>query len=308
MNKFIRYFNQNRRKIYSVLTFIIFGFILLQFFNYRAANNLDNVKNNNFVQQNQTIGKDNINTNSALTGNTGNKGSSNYTKETDLIEQFLQYCNQGNIVEAYNMLSNECKENMFPEQKYFVSNYYNSNFDTSKSYNIQRWTGSIYKVDLRENILHTGNISGQSKQDFVTIVYEDGGYKLNINNYISRKILNIEKNIDNISINIIQKDTYMDYETYIIEIKNNTNKNIYLDNLDNSSTIYIVDENGVKHTAYSHEITKEQLHIYSYSKKEIQIKFSNNYVSGREFKQIVFENVILDDTKNESEKISINLK
>ena len=100
----------------------------------------------------------------------------------------------------------------------------------------------------------------------------------------------------------------MNYETYIFEVENKNEKNIYLDNLEKSSTTYIVDENDVKHTAYLNELGEELLHIYPYSKNEIQITFSNNYISGRDYSKIVFENVILDETNNESKKISINLQ
>jgi len=100
----------------------------------------------------------------------------------------------------------------------------------------------------------------------------------------------------------------MNYETYTLEIKNDNNKDIYLDNLENTSTMYIVDENNVKHMAYSHETSKEQLQIFAHSQKEIQIKFSNSYISGREILKMTFENVIFDETKNECKQISIKLK
>jgi len=96
------------------------------------------------------------------------------------------------------------------------------------------------------------------------------------------------------------------------ELENRLNEipiyHIYLDNLENTSTMYIVDENNVKHMAYSHETSKEQLQIFAHSQKEIQIKFSNSYISGREILKMTFENVIFDETKNECKQISIKLK
>ena len=159
MNKIIRYYNQNRRKILSIIVVITFGFILLQFFNYIAANSTKNLNLNTVNTENQNIGKDNINTNSALEGVIG---GSMTQEEANIIERFIQYCNQGKKEEAYNMLSKDCKDSMYPKISNFIENYYQNNFIESKSYNIQRWTGSIYKVDLKQNILHTGNISGES--------------------------------------------------------------------------------------------------------------------------------------------------
>ena len=307
MNKIIRYFNQNRRKIYTIIVIVAFGYFLLQFANYMAANSYNNIEPNKVVNQNENIivGQDNINIDSAITGTTGGTTAK---KETEVIQQFIQYCNEGKTTEAYNMLSNECKENIYPKLDNFIKDYYKNNFNESKSFNIQRWTGSIYKVDLKENMLHTGKISTENKQDVMTVVYDEGTYKLNINSFIRRTQLNKLTKIEDISIKILYKDTYMNYETYIFEVENKSGKNIYLDNLEKSSTTYIVDENDVKHTANLNELGQEQLQIYPYSKNEIQITFSNSYISGRDYSKIVFENVILDEANNESKKISINLQ
>ena len=305
MNKIIRYYNQNRRKIFSIIVVITFGFILLKFFNYLAANKNKNLNVNTVIIENQNSGKDNINTNSALEGGRGGITSQ---KEAIIIEQFIQYCNQGKIEDAYNMISKECKESMYPQISHFTEGYYKNIFKENMSYNIQRWTGSIYKVDFKQNILHTGNISGESKQDFITVVHNDEAEsKININNFIERTQLNNQTIIDKICIKTLYKDTYMNYETYTFEVQNNNEKDIYLDDLEKSSTIYVVDQNNVKHFAYTNEITREQIHIYPYLKKQVQIKFTNNYITGRDFSNIVFENVILEDINRKNMKISINL-
>ena len=182
MNKIIRYFNQNRRKIYTIIVIVAFGYFLLQFANYMAANSYKNIEPNKVVNKNEnTVVQDNININSAITGTTGGTTAK---KETEVIQQFIQYCNEGKTTEAYNMLSNECKENIYPKIDNFIKDYYKNNFNESKSFNIQRWAGSIYKVDLKENMLHTGKISTENKQDVMTVVYDEGTYKLNINSFI----------------------------------------------------------------------------------------------------------------------------
>lgn len=303
MYKLIRYFNQNRKKILNIIVVIAFGLILLQFINRQAANNNGNI-NKNAITQNNTTVNNNINTNSAIGGGTSNVTSKN---DTDLIEQFIQYCNDAKINEAYNILSNECKENMYPTLQYFIQNYYNGNFATNKIYNIQSWIGSIYKVDLKENMLHTGNASVSSKQDYITVVYEEGQYKLNINNYIGRTSLNKQANIENLELKVIHKDSYMDYEIYTFEIKNNNDTHVYLDDLTKTDTVYITDKNNIKHVAYSHELAEEDLHIYPHSEKQIQIKFSNKHITGREYLKIVFENVVLDKATNKLTEISVNL-
>lgn len=304
MYKLIRYFNQNRRKILTIVISIAFGLILLRFANYIARIENENFQKNALANQNKTVVKNNINTQSAITGQ---EGSINNTKETDILEQFIEFCNQGKIEDAYNLLSSDCKKKMYSTLEKFKETYYKDNFKESKTYNIQRWAGSTYKVDLKENMLHTGKVTSESKQDFITVIYEEKNYKLNINNYIGRKDLNKQTIIDNVVITVVCKDIFMNYENYILEVKNNNDKDIYLDNLKDSSTIYIVDENNVKHEAYTHEIVEPQVHIYSHTSKEVEIKFSNKYITGKSYSKIVFENVIFDENTNETKVISINI-
>lgn len=304
MYKFIRYFNQNRGKIIRIMVLILFGLIVLQFFNMMAADNNDYMSHNLQNQESENTSTSNINTNSVISGS----GTSvTYIEETDVITQFIQYCNESNVIEAYNMLSEDCQKNIYPTLESFTQNYYENNFQSSKIYNIQRWSGSIYKVDLKENILQTGKLTDESKQDFITVVSQDGKDKLNINNYIGRINLNIQKSVENIDIKVVKKDTFINQEIYTFEIKNGNEKDVYLDDLENASKIYLVDENDVKHVANLHEISKEELHIYPHSSKTIKITFSNRYISGRDISKIIFEKVIIDNTKNERQNISINL-
>lgn len=307
MNKLRRYFNQNREKIVRIVVPIVFGLFLLYFANGMVANKNKYINQGTTNLQNENSNSSNINTNSALNiGSSSNSKDTSYTKDTDIITKFIEYCNEANTTAAYNMLSNECKENIYPTLDNFVTNYHKNNFESNKIFNIQRWTGSIYKVDLKENLLQTGKLTSEAKQDYMTIVSQNGEYKLNINNYIGRTNMNKEKTEGNLKIEILYKDTYMDYETYTFQIKNSSGKEIYLDNLEETSTIYLVDENQIKHTAYTHKIAKEELHIYGHSSKTIQITFSNRYISGRENSKIVFGNVIMDNEKNKNIAINID--
>jgi len=309
MNKFISFFNKNKERIIKEITIVVFGLVLLYFFNSRAAENGKNI-NQEIANQNISNQKnENTNINTKPVINTGSNYKSNNvedTTETDKIVKFIQYCNEANPSAAYNLLSNECKENIYQTLEKFTNNYYNNNFESNKIYNIQRWTGSTYKVDLKENMLQTGKLTSESKQDYITVVKQDGELKLNINNYIGKSNLNIEKTIEDLKIKIICKNTYMDYETYTFEIKNDSSTEIYLDNLENTSTISLVDENDVKHTAHAHKIAKEDLHIYGYSNKTIQITFSNKYISGREYSKIIFENVIKNEENNQKIILELN--
>lgn len=308
MYKFIRYFNQNRKKIYRTIIIIIAGLLVLRFANYMVSvdmkekqENTPSEKNNT---QNITTNTNNINTDSAITGTDGGTAS---IKETNILEQFIKYCNEGNTTEAYNMLSKSCQEAMYPTLKNFIDGYYNDNFNESKSYKIQRWSGSIYKVDFKSNMLHTGNFVSGGKQDYITIVREDEEYKLNINSYIGRTNLNKEVSKGNVTIQILYKDTYMNNEIYVFEVKNPNDNDIYLGDMQNTESIYLIDNNDIKYEGYINEMEEEELHIYAHTKKQVKISFSNRYITGKTYSQIVFENVIDKSTRKQSKmEIDIN--
>lgn len=290
MNKLIRYYNQNRRELFIIIIIIIIPVFVLHTINYFIVK-----KNNNISANTET--NENNNTVYSIISNT-NVPIANGTNYKNVIVNFLDYCNEGNIQKAYLLLSQECKNAMFPTIDYFVENYYKSNFDTSKTYSIENWANSTFKVILKNNILSTGKISSNNIQDFITVIKDNDDYKLNINNYIGQTNLNKEKETDNILMKIVSKNTFMDYEEYTIEIKNNNKTNILLDNLQQTDSIYITDTNSIKYVAYSHELTTSQLFIKSKTSAKLKIKFTNSYITSRTIESLIFSNVIIYGENN----------
>ena len=308
MNKFIRYYNQNRREVFIVIIIILFAIFLLHFINFVIAYKKDKKAKETMSSslQNSTIKRnDNINTYQVI------KGSKNViTAENDIdyIVRFIEYCNDGKVDEAYKMISDDCKVVLFPSVEYFKNYYFINIFNTNKSYSIQDWSGPIYKVDFKDNILYTGKIDANTIQDFITVLQDKDGYKLNINNFISKTTLDKTNSINNINIEVISKNTFMSYEVYKIKIKNNNNFTVYLDELNKTNTMYLTDKNGIKYSAYSHELTKELLKINPYSNIEIEIKFTNRYIVDRNMEKITFSNILLENEKREVIQATIKLK
>lgn len=100
------------------------------------------------------------------------------------IKKFIDYCNSGKTENAYNMLTDKCKEEMYPSLQNFVDNYYTNKFSTPKNYIITKVNAYVYKVDLKESSVNTGKISEDSIQDF--IIVQDN--KLNINEDIEKDL------------------------------------------------------------------------------------------------------------------------
>ncbi len=294
-----RLYNQNRKGIWWILIIIAFFIVILQVINYIIGNSNKEKLNNN-VQNNinsNITGNERIqlSTNkSVLTGE--GVSTTKLSTEVGTIKQFLENCKNNKLEDAYNMLTDECKEEMYASVEDFKEFYYENVFESERvSFEVENWTKSIYKVDIIPDMLSTGKSNqGIVKQDYITVKKVDEEYKLNINNYIGRREISKTKEQDDIVITVNYVDTYMEYETYNITVKNNGKANMALDNLYNERSMYIEDKNEVKYPAYTHEIPKELLIFDRGVEKTIDIKYYSRYTSTKEIKNLVFSGVMLD--------------
>src|SRR5699024_7930520 len=88
------------------------------------------------------------------------------------IEQFVQLCNEQNVEEAYNLLSDECKAEVYPSLDSFRNNYLNTVFNGQrKNVEVENWANSIYKVTYENDALSTGVYTQEGTiQDYITVM------------------------------------------------------------------------------------------------------------------------------------------
>lgn len=286
INNFKRFFNKNIRNIGITIIVVIFVIGAIQLLNYIAKQNKGNT---NIVEYTEKRGQAYSILSDTTVSETKNE------KNVDLIDEFINYCNNGKTEEAYNLLTDECKELYYPTINEFIKNYYNRVFTEPKTHSAQSWitaSGSYtYKVKILDDMMATGKYNAEgSVEDYYTIVNNE---KLNINKYIGRKEINKNAEKDGIVFEIKYKDMYLDYEEYCIDIKNNNNFNIAIDSKETTSSIYLVGKNDTKYSSYIHELTIEDLIVNSNREKEIKIKFNKSYDPEREIKNINISNIIL---------------
>ncbi len=288
MNKLIRWYNKNR-KIFWLSIVISIIVISLP----RALNQYAKDKNNVGSSMNNTTTYDN--TNYSVISQETIKEETN-EENNNIINTFIDYCNNRETENAYQLLTNQCKEKLYPTLDDFVNKYYNRIFGDKKSYSIQAWFSNnnyyTYKINFKEDMLSTGNANSSSIEDYYTIVYENGNYKLNINSYIGSIEIDKSAETDDIKISVISKDIFIDYEIYNINVESKIGKSILLDSLENTNTMYLEDSSGLHYDAYSHEIVREELRVRAI--KDVSIKFNKKYTTERKITKIVFEDIILD--------------
>ena len=304
MNRIIRFYNQNRKMFWLIVIGIIAIIVLVQVLNnyYKNAN-----KDSSGIKNTTTY---NANTTPAITGEKVEEKTS--TKSINIIDNFIKACNNKEVEKAYNMLSKDCKEALYPDVETFKKNYCDVIFDEYKIYDIQSWITTAnkhtYRIQLTEDILSTGKTSELSTEEFYTLINEDGEYKLNIHNYIGKETVNATNTVDNIEFRIIEKNIYEEDETYKIEVKNNTNKKIMIDSKEKTRTVRVVDTNGLAYVAFLNEIGTNNLIVLPGITKQIEIKFNKSYNPDYKEDYIEFTDIVLDlDNKENRTKIKIEL-
>lgn len=297
----------NRYLILAIMAAIIFLFLLIN-----TLNNMTKKNEDNLITPEQSIVSNNTSKQEIYTPEKTTISGSNVKpqKQEDnkiIIQNFINYCNQKQIEQAYNLLTNECKEEVFFSNiGNFSNNYVNKIFNSKKTYSMQSWinrdTYTTYKVKIVDDMISSGKITSKENEieDYYTIVNENGEYKLNINNYIAKKELNKEKEFQQIKINVISKDTYKDYESYDVKIENLSQNTILLDSQESTDSMYITASNDSKYKAYSYEIDKSRLIIEHGRSRTITIKFNKRYSNEAITRNIVFSDIIknYDEYKN----------
>ena len=304
-----RYYNQNRKKIWGIIIIIAFAFLMFYLLNY--------IVNNTKEEENiQTINEINYETNSSkITTNqsvvTGENVSSNKLKtQAGVIDQFISYCNERNLQKAYDLLTDECKEQIYNSLEIFDQAYYTDVFGgETKTATVENWVDNTYRVRIVDNLLATGKSNdGYAKQDYITVKKTGEDYKLNINNYIGYTEIGKTTQKDDISVEIISKNTFMDYEEYKIKVTNNIDKDIKIDGRSDVRSLYIEDSRGKKYSSYNHELTDPMLLVQSEHTNELSIKFYSSYTSTKKIEYMVFSDVLVYDGQlTEKKEIRVNI-
>lgn len=300
MNRFKIWYNRHSKLIWSTIGVIVGIIIIIQLIDHYYEE--ENQKELERAQTNTETTNTNIyndinldDTNSTVTG----EGiSSQQKEELTYIDDFIEYCNEKNLQEAYNLLSEDCKEQLYPTLEDFETSYYDTVFNgETKTVGVENWVNDIYKVTISDNYLSSGVYSTENNiQDYITIIEEDDeSIKLNINSYIGKKEINKSKESDNIIIEVEESHTFMDYQIYKIKVENNSENTILLDDDISIDAMYLEDENGNKYSAYSHELNDAEITVSPNETKEIEIKYYNKYSSSKKIEKVVFSRMILNN-------------
>lgn len=313
MNKLVRYWNQNRGKIIITIAIIAFIIILIQIVNGILKDGKSKRKEITSVDKSKPV-------QSIITGEVVSEEKT--TENTNIIKEFVDYCNNKEYEKAFSLLTEDCKKEFNNDINTFIKNYYNNVFTTKRTYNLELWlnigNNYTYKITYyQDNLLETGASElNKNVEDYITIIQKNNGNKISINGFIQETEINKSQRVNDIELIINSKKVYKNYETYNITIRNFSNKTVSISDGENSDDIYLLDERNVKYSSFINELPVDNLVLKPVYEKNISIRFNKMYSVYRNIEKIEFDNIVLyeendinesNKEKLETTKISIEL-
>ena len=163
-----------------------------------------------------------------------------------LIEKYVDFCNAKDYENAFNLLTDECKKNVFSDNIDNFKEYIDSVFDTKKIYNIQNFSNKdgtyIYTVTILNDIMASGLTNEVLETYEETVVIIDNGtddLKLSIKGYIKNENMDRMYEDDYIKINVTDLKVEYEYLTYSLTIRNKTENVIVLEDFSTTDEIYL---------------------------------------------------------------------
>lgn len=308
MHNLLRYYRQNRGKVWIIILAIIFALAIIQVLNKQAEENKKNrLKNQEETTKENVVSYQNESETIITKGNVPEVYKDDFGK---IIDEFYTYCINHEPEKAYELLAPDTKKVLYPTQEQFEGLYYQDKFEGNKQYAFQSWSRSskdiyIYQIQIFDNMLETGKKNDKYIEDYITIVPYKDNYLLNINSYIGREQINKKGEIDPITATISVCDTYMDYQIYTIRLKNNTDKTWILDTMEETDSIYITDNNNNKFEPFIYENAEEDFILKPHETKTIQIKFNVTYRHNLEITSMNFTDIVNEEDRGETYSLRI---
>lgn len=298
MHKLLRIYNQNRGLIVAIVGTIALIIVIIQILNNLVGQDREarreNILNNTPVPTDSTAIHQN--TTSVLTG----EKVQNIGQDTEVIKEFVEYCNDGEIEKAYSMLTADCRARIYPSLEYFKKVYYDRIFTSKRMYKLENWYSTrnftTYYIRYTEDVLSSGNVSAESNQgDYITVVNKGDRKELNISSYVGAENTNRSSTVDGVTVTVSKIHYYMDYTVLTLTVRNNTQNAICIDTKEKTDTMYLYDTNGVKYTAALNEKAVEEFIIRRNMEFSIDVKFNKIYnPESRELDGLKIKDVVLN--------------
>lgn len=292
MNNFIRYFNQNRKKIIILVLAVVLALAIINALNAYYKNQASTESQIKDKSQASSVEK------IIEEAKEKNVAASTLNTPEKVLREFVNACNEHNSAQAYSLLTQDVKQYLYPTEQDFVNNYINTKFATKRTYsyipNEQIKGNTTYIVKFTQDMLSTGKVDAGEEEFFTFIQEFNGTYKLNINDFFGSQIIGKTKVQDNINITVSKKNVFFNYETYNVVIRNNSASTICLDGKKTATGVYTTDTKGKKSFLSDLGLARTII-VKPQQSIDVELKFMKTLSkSNGNSEKITFEDVIYD--------------
>lgn len=227
-----------------------------------------------------------------------------------LIGQFVENCNNKDYEAAYNLLTEDCKNNIYPDIELFKQ-YVDSVFPNKKIYNIQNFSNKdkiyIYTVNILNDILATGLNNEEDENVYsekYVVIEENGQLKLSIRQYIGRQNLTYIYEDEYMKIKIESVDIKYDNIIYNLNITNKSENYIVYSDYSVDYEIALDTSEGLKRRA---DEVLEPITLDKLETKNFSVKFTIFYDEDTQIEDMLFDYIRIyendEDYENGNEPI-----
>lgn len=240
-----------------------------------------------------------------------------YEKDDNIVKVFIENCNNRKIEEAYNVLTDDCKEVLYPTLEDFQEKYVKRYFIEKRAYNLQGWINNgkytIYKLRITEDMMSTGKYEeNESYEDYITIIEDGKEQRLNINGYIGNTAIDKTTKVEGIEVTVKNIHTYMNRQEYILKVKNSTEGNILLSDMKKvKDNIRLVCDREQSYPSKRNSVNSAELRVASGNEETVKIEFDKKFSTGGFPRYIDFKEVIMkydEINRNDDEKKTVRIK
>lgn len=272
MERFIRFYNQNRKAIYKWIAIIAIAYLFLRLINSFIEEK--SKKDMSAYMKNATNNNNLVN--EVVLNNTTSSTNTKAEKYGNVLDDFLEYCKKQESYEnAYELLSEQAKQKEdYSTKELFTQNFINKFFNNNSQYVINE-LNNIYVIEIYVNdILQTGN-TDEIKRQYIIIDND----KINIQDYIKSYDINKKVTKDNVIYNIKNVTYYYDNAQYKIYITNSGQETLNIKN------IYL----QLAKTKIDGQPKNNIITIQAYESKILNLKFNVKYKQVNTIKNMTME-------------------
>lgn len=147
-----------------------------------------------------------------------------------IIDDYYNYCNNKEYENAYKLITTECKNKFFPTLEEFKLDV-DTKFNRKKLYEysnvINEGEMYVYELRLYDDVMIYGPTGSDEKIIYYLIINKiNGEYKLSLNSYIKTDSTKYKFDQNDIQIEILKRDIYVDHIETNVQITNNTDNTL----------------------------------------------------------------------------------